>query len=81
MAGFWHRPGARIEPGGSGCDFAYADLLLGRALGRVLAHEVVHILTRSGAHGHDGVAKTALSGTQLIAPELRLEPADLRRIH
>jgi hypothetical protein len=65
----------------SGRDFAHADLLLGRALGRVLAHEVVHILTRSGAHGHDGVAKTALSGTQLIAPELRLEPADLRRIH
>jgi hypothetical protein len=64
----------------SGSDFARADLLMGRALGRVLAHEVVHILTKSGAHGHDGVAKTALSGTQLIAPELRLEPEDVNRI-
>jgi hypothetical protein len=64
----------------SGGDFAKANLLMGRALGRVLAHEVMHILTRSGSHGREGVAKTALSGTQLIAPELRLASADLERI-
>jgi hypothetical protein len=64
----------------SGADFANADLLMGRALGRVLAHEIVHILTKSGVHGRDGVAKTALSGHQLIAEELRLEPEDLDRI-
>ena len=64
----------------AGGDFAKADVLLGRALGRVLAHEVVHILTKSGQHGSAGVAKTALSGSQLIAPELRLEPEDLERI-
>jgi hypothetical protein len=64
----------------SGGDYAHADLLMGRALGRVLAHEVVHILTRSGAHGHDGVAKPALSGSQLIAPELRLESDDIERL-
>ena len=65
----------------SGGDFANADLLLGRALGRVLAHEVVHILSKSGAHGRTGVAKTALSGSQLIAPELRLEPEDVERLY
>jgi hypothetical protein len=65
----------------SGGDFANADVLLGRALGRVLAHEVVHILSKSGTHGRSGVAKTALSGSQLIAPELRLGPEDLERIH
>jgi hypothetical protein len=65
----------------AGGDFANADVLLGRALGRVLAHEVVHILSKSGTHGHAGVAKTALSGSQLIAPELRLGPEDLERIH
>ena len=64
----------------SGADFAKADLLLGRALGRVLAHEVVHILTKSPAHGRDGVAKAALSGSQLIAPEMRLDPEDVERI-
>ena len=65
----------------SGGDFANADLLLGRALGRVLAHEVVHMLSKSGTHGHTGVARTALSGSQLIAPELRLEPEDVERLH
>ena len=64
----------------SGSDFANADVLLGRAMGRVLAHEIVHILTKSPAHGHDGVAKTALSGRQLIADELRLDPEDLGRL-
>ncbi|HJZ95792.1 MAG TPA: hypothetical protein VKE70_04760 [Candidatus Solibacter sp.] len=64
----------------SGADFARADLLMGRALGRVLAHEVVHMLTKSGTHGHDGVAKAALSGQQLIGPELRLENEDLDRL-
>ena len=64
----------------SGGDFANADVLLGRALGRVLAHEVVHMLSKSGAHGRTGVARKALSGNQLIAPELRLEPEDLERL-
>jgi len=70
-----------IRPAMSGGDFAKADLMLGRALGRVLAHEVVHMLSKSGAHGRDGVSKTSLSGSQLIAPELRLGPADLERMH
>ena len=64
----------------SGVDYAKADQLMGRALGRVLAHEVIHMLTRSGAHGHGGVTKTVLSGTELIGPELRLEVQDLERI-
>jgi len=64
----------------SGGDFAHADVLMGRALGRVLAHEIVHILTKSGDHGTGGVAKPALSGRQLIDGELRLEPEDLERL-
>ena len=70
-----------IRPAMSGGDFAKADVLLGRALGRVLAHEVVHMLSKSGEHGRAGVAKTSLSGSQLIAPELRLGAADLERMH
>jgi len=64
----------------TGADFAKADLLMGRALARVMAHEVVHMLTKSGAHGREGVAKTALSGSQLIGPELRLDASDLERL-
>jgi len=63
-----------------GGDFAKADMLLGRALARVLAHEVVHMLSGSGDHGHEGVARKSLSGNQLIAPELRLAPEDLERL-
>lgn len=65
----------------SGSDFAHADLLFGRALARVLAHELVHMLSKSGAHGREGVARAALSGSSLISPDLRLSPADLERIY
>jgi len=52
----------------------------GRALGRVLAHEVVHMLTGNSGHAHEGVTRRALSGNQLIAPKLRLAPEDLDRL-
>ena len=64
-----------------GGDFASADELLGRALGRVLAHELVHMLSKSGAHSRSGVEKAALSGKLLIAPDLRLDAADLEKLH
>src|SRR4051794_3564466 len=63
-----------------GRDYKRADLLLGRALGRVVAHELVHMLAGSGEHGHEGVAKRSLSGNQLVAPMLRLDPSDIARI-
>ena len=63
-----------------GADFKKAEQLLGRALGRVVAHELVHILTGSGEHGPSGVERPALSGRQLIAASLALDPADLARL-
>jgi hypothetical protein len=71
---------AAIRPAMSGGEYRKADLLMGRALGRVLAHELMHMLTHSGAHGQAGAGKPALSGRQLIADELPLEPADVERI-
>jgi len=65
----------------SGGDFAHADLLLGRALGRVVAHELVHILAKSADHGREGVTTPALSGLRLIAPEMHLSATDLERIY
>jgi hypothetical protein len=61
-------------------DFAQADLLVGRALGRVVTHEIVHMLTRSAEHGRDGVFEAALSGRQLISPSLPLSALDLDRL-
>jgi hypothetical protein len=64
-----------------GEDRKRADLLLGRALGRVVAHEIFHIVAQSKKHGQKGVAKTALSGSQLIADQLPLHKHDIERIH
>jgi hypothetical protein len=63
-----------------GRDFAQADMLVGRALGRVVVHEIVHMLTNSAKHGHDGVFEAALSGRQLIAPSLPLSAMDVDRL-
>jgi hypothetical protein len=63
-----------------GGDYARADLLVGRALGRVVAHELVHMLTKSGQHAREGVQKAALSGRQLIAASLPLSAVDIDRL-
>jgi hypothetical protein len=62
------RVAASVRGAMFGGDYAQADLLMGRALGRVVAHELIHILRNSKSHDRDGVAKTALSGVELIAP-------------
>jgi hypothetical protein len=53
-----------------GDDYAKADLLLGRALARVMAHEFIHILRNSKNHDRVGIEKPAFSGTDLIGPDL-----------
>ena len=59
-----------------------ADMLLGRALGRVLAHELYHILGKTHEHNADGsVAKEALSAKQLISNKrLSFDVRDLHRM-
>ena len=63
-----------------GGDFDRAEILVGRALGRVVAHELVHMLTKSDVHAHQGVQKASLSGKQLIAASLPLSAIDLDRL-
>ena len=64
----------------SGADYLRSEQLFGRALGRILAHEVVHMLSRSANHARNGVAYKELTGKQLVAPELRLEARDFARL-
>jgi hypothetical protein len=71
---------ATVQSAMWGDDFARPDYVMGRALGRVLAHELVHILTRSAAHGNEGVTKPALSGRDLIGAPLRLSRTDVERL-
>lgn len=71
---------ASVQSAMWGDDFARRDYLMGRALGRVLAHEFVHVLTRSGMHATEGVEQTALSGKDLVGAPLKLSRADLQRL-
>jgi hypothetical protein len=71
---------ASVRSAISASDFGRADMLLGRALGRVVAHEFVHIVSRSGAHGREGVTRAAISRAGLIADELPLSPEDFERL-
>jgi len=61
-------------------DYFRGDQLVGRALGRVVAHELVHMLTRSNRHGVEGVAKASLSGRELIEDSLTLSLPDIERV-
>jgi hypothetical protein len=74
------RVAASVRSAMWGGDFARKDELLGRALGRVLAHELVHMLTKSGEHSREGVQRPALSGKQLIADSLPLSALDIDRM-
>ena len=61
-------------------DYSRADQLVGRAMGRVVAHELVHMLTKSIVHGTEGVEKASLSGKQLIEESLPLSGFDIDRL-
>jgi len=50
------------------------NLLLGRAMGRVLAHELYHIVADSAEHGRAGVTQAALTPRELTSGQLELQP-------
>jgi len=74
------RVGAFVRSGLHGGDLKKGDLLLGKALGRVVAHELVHMLTGAKDHAHEGVFKPGLTVEQLVAGELPLSPGDIERL-
>jgi hypothetical protein len=63
-----------------GGDFKHGDALMGRALGRVVAHELYHILAKTDEHDHEGITKKALSGSALISDSMRFSPHDLEKL-
>lgn len=56
------------------------DRLFGRALARVIAHEVMHMVGKTDEHSHRGIFRHALSAQQLIADKLHFDPEDLARL-
>jgi len=63
-----------INNGGSALG---GNVLLGRAMGRVLAHELYHILADTSVHGRDGVAQAAFSPRQLTSGPLELGASEV----
>jgi len=58
-------------------DYIRSDIVFGRAMARVLAHELYHVLAGTESHSREGVAQRALSGSQLMSDELELNPKQL----
>lgn len=58
----------------------FREAILGRALARVIAHEIYHILAETADHQDFGVAKAQLSLADLTAVRFDLSPASLRRM-
>jgi hypothetical protein len=69
-----------IQPAMSKAQWHQRDSIFGRAMGRVLAHELYHMLTKTEHHSGEGVTKSSLSAAQLIADELKMSRADLRKL-
>lgn len=52
------------------------EIYLGKAMARVLAHELVHAFTRTRHHDDDGLTQRALTPGELMAGSYRLSPDD-----
>ena len=62
---------------------AFRDLILGRVLGRALAHEIGHFLLRSRVHAAAGLMRAFQPVTALVAPDRRdfgLSPDEVIRL-
>jgi hypothetical protein len=56
------------------------NVLLGRAMGRVLAHELYHIVADTAQHGRAGVAQKALTPRELTSGSLELRASELKAV-
>jgi hypothetical protein len=56
------------------------NAVLGRALARVMAHEIYHILSQGVGHGGSGAAKASFSAHDLLAARFDFDGASLSRM-
>jgi hypothetical protein len=56
------------------------DELFGRAVGRVLAHELYHIFANTSQHGSCGVGKAAYSVQELLSNDFRFEASESKAL-
>jgi hypothetical protein len=56
------------------------DYLYGRAMGRVIAHELYHILTKTRDHDEGGVAKSRFSTSDVLADHFTFDNPTLAKL-
>lgn len=56
------------------------EWLFGRAVGRVLAHELYHVLANEKTHGANGIAESGFTQYELLADNFRFSPKDVRKL-
>ena len=71
---------ASVRSAMTGKDRGRGDYLMGRALGRILAHEIYHVVAKTQDHGRDGVTRKALSGADLISEHIGMDGEDLHKL-
>ncbi len=59
---------------------ARRDFLYGRAMARVAAHELYHVLLRTTEHGRTGVARSCFTAADLLSERFEFEGATLGRL-
>jgi hypothetical protein len=56
------------------------EFLLGRAVGRVIAHEIYHMLMQTRGHTRNGISKPCFSAADLLAGSFEFEDAALAQL-
>lgn len=59
---------------------ARREFLFGRAIARVLAHELYHILANTAKHGSCGIGKSTYTSNELLADDFFFEPRSVNAI-
>jgi hypothetical protein len=56
------------------------EIVYGRAVGRVLAHELYHVFTNTTRHASWGVAKAFYTSRDLVSDQFRFEEKDTKAL-
>jgi hypothetical protein len=69
-----------LAPALAGQNPGLRDYIYGRAMARVVAHELYHVLSQDHGHAEDGVAKPAFATSDLLANHFEFASAARDRL-
>jgi len=70
-----------IRPVMTGAELRQANAVYGRALARVVAHEIYHWVTQRQAHAHSKLFSERISAKTLLDGGVQFEPDEVRLLH